>query len=176
MKNKLYRLKLALKTRHFCRKYHIKREKGLIIESGFKVFDKTKVILGPFVHICKNCVFAGGGIIQVGEHTTIFRNSEIHSLKGSCITIGNNCLIAKEAYIINSNHSFKREELIRKQEPTFSDIFIGDDVWIGGRVMILKGSKIENGCVIGAGSIVNKTISEYSVAAGIPCKVIKKRD
>ncbi len=168
-------MKLSFVTSHYCRKYHIKKAKGLIIESGFKVYDKTLVELSPYVHICKNCVFAGGGYISIGDHTTIFRNSEIHSLNGSKVVIGQDSLIAKEAYIINSNHSFKKDELIRKQKPHCSDITIGNDVWVGGRVTILEGVTIGDGSVIGAGSVVNKDIPSYVVAVGVPCKEIKKR-
>lgn len=168
-------MKLKILTSHYCRKYKIKKTIGLIIEKGFKVFDKTKVSLGEGTHICKNVVFAGGGTITIGRKTTIFRNSEIHSYHDFKIQIGDDCLIAKDAYIINSNHSFAEGKLIRKQTPTCSDIAIGNDVWIGGRCTIIKGAQIGNGAVIGAGSIVNKEIPDYMVAVGVPCKPIKQR-
>ena len=55
------------------------------------------------------------------------------------------------------------------------DVEIGAGCWIGTRVTILGGVKIGKGCVIGAGSVVNKDIPDFSIAAGVPCKVIKKR-
>ena len=133
------------------------------------------MVLSNGVHICKDCVFAGGGTIRVGKKTTIFRNSELHALRGSSIEIGDDCLIAKDAYIINSNHSFKKDSLIRKQEPVSGDIKIGNDVWIGGKAMVLKGVSIGDGTVIGAGSIVSKSIGSYKIAIGVPCKEIKDR-
>jgi acetyltransferase-like isoleucine patch superfamily enzyme len=172
----LYELKNSILTHHYCRKYHIKKTKGLIIEKGFKVYNKTKVELGEFCHICKNVVLAGGGTINIGNHSTIFRDSEIHSYINSSIRIGNDCLVAKDAYIINSNHSFKLNELIRRQTPTAKDIIIGNDVWLGGRVTVLMGVSIGDGSVIGAGSIVNKSIQKNSIAVGVPCKSIKKRN
>lgn len=48
-------------------------------------------------------------------------------------------------------------------------------MWIGARVIILPGVKIGRGSVIGAGSVVSKSIPEYSVAVGNPCKVVKLR-
>ena len=53
-------------------------------------------------------------------------------------------------------------------------IEVGNNVWIGGNVVVLPGVKIGDNCVIGAGSVVVKDIPENSVAVGNPCKVIKK--
>ena len=54
-------------------------------------------------------------------------------------------------------------------------VTIGNDVWIGDRVIILAGVEIGDGCIIGAGSVVTKSIPAYSIAAGVPCKVIRSR-
>ena len=53
---------------------------------------------------------------------------------------------------------------------------MGDNVWIGGNVVVLPGVKIGDNCVIGAGSVVTKDIPDNSVAVGNPCKVIRKID
>ena len=53
-------------------------------------------------------------------------------------------------------------------------IKIGNNVWIGGNVIVLPGVNIGDNVVIGAGSVVNKDIPSNSMAVGIPCKVIKK--
>ena len=55
------------------------------------------------------------------------------------------------------------------------DIIIEDDVWIGARSIILSGVTIGQGAVIGAGSIVTKNIPPYTVAAGVPARVLKNR-
>ena len=55
-------------------------------------------------------------------------------------------------------------------------IEIGDNVWIGGNVVVLPGVKIGNNVVIGSGSIVTKDIPSNVVAVGNPCKVIKNID
>lgn len=54
-------------------------------------------------------------------------------------------------------------------------IHIEDDVWIGAGVKVLKGVTIGKGSVIGAGAVVTKDIPPYSIAAGVPCRVIGKR-
>lgn len=52
-------------------------------------------------------------------------------------------------------------------------IIIGDNTWVGVRVTILPGVTIGNYCVVAAGSLVNKDVSDYTVVAGVPAKVIK---
>lgn len=59
---------------------------------------------------------------------------------------------------------------------TAGSIEVGDYVWIGGRSVVLGGVKIGEGAVIGAGSVVTRDIPPYTVAAGVPAKVIKMRE
>ncbi|OCS29366.1 hypothetical protein CFVLMG6570_09655 [Campylobacter fetus subsp. venerealis LMG 6570 = CCUG 33900] len=55
-----------------------------------------------------------------------------------------------------------------------STITIGDDTWIGANTTILPGVKIGKFCIIGAGSIVTKDVDDFSIAVGVPAKVIRK--
>lgn len=54
-------------------------------------------------------------------------------------------------------------------------VTIGDDAWIGTRVIILPGVSVGKGAIIGAGAVVTKDVPEYAVVAGVPAKVIKYR-
>ena len=55
-------------------------------------------------------------------------------------------------------------------------VIIGDDVWIGARVIILKGVYVGKGAVIAAGAILTKDVPEYAIVGGVPAKVIKYRE
>ena len=55
-------------------------------------------------------------------------------------------------------------------------IIIENDVWIGANVIILPNVKIGEGCIVGAGSVVTKDLSKFSIYAGNPCKFLKKRE
>ena len=84
--------------------------------------------------------------------------------------MGNNVLMAPGVTIISANHDMTEFDKHVKAEP----ITIGDNVWIGANAIILPGVKIGSNTVIGAGSVVTKDIPNNSIAAGVPCKVIRK--
>src|SRR5690606_30062045 len=92
------------------------------------------------------------------------------------VEIGNNVRIAHGCSIVSENHGIDRTDVpIYKQKKVPGQIVIGDDVWLGAGVRILKDVKVGHGSVIGAGSVVNKDIPPYSVAVGVPARVIRYR-
>lgn len=116
-------------------------------------------------------------LIEIGENTKLNSNVMINADIGGIIQIGKNVLIGPNVVIRASNHNFeKRDELIRLQGHTSGRIIIGDDVWIGANVVILPNISIGTGAVIGAGSVVTKDIADYSLAIGIPAKIIRSRE
>lgn len=93
-------------------------------------------------------------------------------LDTSLVVIGDRVQIGTGVGIFSAGHDtsvLSRQKFVEFGHP----IFIEDDCWIGGNVVILPGVRIGKGCTIGAGSIVTKDIPPYSVAVGSPCRVIK---
>jgi acetyltransferase-like isoleucine patch superfamily enzyme len=116
-----------------------------------------------------------GGKVQIGDNVFIGPFTVIYG-HGN-VTIGDNVLIAPGCKIIASNHSVPdKTKLINQQPDNKQPITIGNDVWLGADVKVLAGVNIGDGCVIGAGSLVNTSIPPYSYAVGVPAKVIKTRD
>lgn len=115
------------------------------------------------------------GDISIGESTYI---GPYTCLAGpGAIKIGKNCLIASHSGIYANNHNFSDPTLeIVHQGITCKGIAIGNDCWLGTGVKVLDGVTIGNGCVIGAGAVVTKDIPPYSVAVGIPAKVVSQRN
>lgn len=72
-----------------------------------------------------------------------------------------------------AGHAIDPEQRARGLEIAFP-INVGDNVWIGANVSVLPGVAIGSNTIIGAGSVVNKDIPERVIAAGVPCKVIRK--
>ncbi len=110
------------------------------------------------------------------------------------VQIGAYCAIGENVKIITSNHDYNYPAIqgwfynthfdIRhpgevktppNKERTKGHVTIGNDVWIGDNVIILSGVTIGDGCCIASGSVVNKDIQDYSIAAGVPAKQLKKR-
>jgi acetyltransferase-like isoleucine patch superfamily enzyme len=86
------------------------------------------------------------------------------------ITIGDNVAISENFTIWDSDaHS-----IVGKDEVLNKGIVIGNHVWIGTNVTVLKGVTIGDGAIIAAGSLVNKDVPAYSLAAGVPAKVVKE--
>lgn len=78
--------------------------------------------------------------------------------------------------IIDHNHGFKRDQLIRNQNAEIGQVLVGNDVWIGAGAKILMNSCIGDGAIIGSNAVVTGNIPANTIAVGIPARVIKIRD
>lgn len=113
--------------------------------------------------------------LQIGYNFHATRNLVIQC--GGSINIGNNVLIASDVFIIDYNHGMNASYPNYLDSPLeIHDINISDGVWIGNNVIILPGVSIGKKCIIAAGSVVTKSIPDYTIAAGNPAKVIKYWD
>lgn len=89
------------------------------------------------------------------------------------MTIGDRVLFGTGVSLITATHETSlqsRRDNVEYAEP----ITIGDDCWFGANVTVLPGVTIGRGCTIGAGSVVTKDVPEYSVAMGVPARVVRK--
>ncbi|MBE6650153.1 MAG: sugar O-acetyltransferase [Ruminococcaceae bacterium] len=133
--------------------------KGILGKVG-----KNINILPPF-----KCDY--GYHIEVGDN--FFANYNFIVLDGNYVRIGDNVWIAPNVGIYAAGHPLDTEERIAGLEYAFP-VTIGDNVWIGGSTTIIGGVTIGKNSVIGAGSVVIRDIPEGVLAAGNPCRVIRK--
>ncbi len=146
-------LKIGQKAiRAFCGKLMLKKcGKKVNIEHGAKFSSKT----------------------SLGDYSGIGINARIH---GDC-TIGDHVMMGPDVVIITSNHSFDRTDIpmmfqgFEEERP----VIIGNDVWIGERVIILPGVHVGDGAILAAGAVVTKDVPPYAIFAGVPAKIIKMR-
>lgn len=116
-----------------------------------------------------------GGNISIGRHCTVNPYNILYGHGG--LTIGDRVRIAAHCVIIPAQHRFNQSDTpIHEQGISAKGIFIEDDVWIGANCTILDGVRIGRGSVIGAGSVVTKSIEPNSVAVGVPARVIRTRE
>lgn len=109
--------------------------------------------------------------IEVGKN--FFANYNCTMLDVAKITIGENCFMASNVAIYTAGHPIHPDSRNSMYEYGIP-VTIGDNVWIGGNTVICPGVTIGSNCVIGAGSVVTKDIPDWSMAAGNPCRVIRK--
>ncbi len=132
---------------------------------------------GENCYIGRNCTFTYN-TIELGNSVYIGNNCVIQSAHGY-IKIGNHVMLGPGVNIHGGNHIINRVGMfmdqVQKKFGEDPDLVIGNDVWIGSNAIILGGITIGDGCVIGAGTIVTKSIPPYSIVVGNPGKVIKKR-
>ncbi|GEN72685.1 MULTISPECIES: sugar O-acetyltransferase [Chryseobacterium] len=135
--------------------------------------EQIKRILGSTKeHICiePNFWCDYGYNIEVGEN--FYANHNLTILDCAKVKFGNNVFIGPNCSFYTAGHPLdakQRNEGLEYAHP----ITVGDNVWLGGNVVVLPGVSIGNNAVIGAGSVVTKNIPDYAVAVGNPCKVIK---
>lgn len=135
------------------------------------------VKIGQKTHLHQEIIIetGEGGRLIIGEDTHIQPRCQFSAYKGS-IKIGSNVQIAPFCAFYPYNHEFKVNKTIKDQSlSTKGDIVIEDDAWIGVGVIVLDGVRIGKGAVVGAGSVVRDSMPDYSIAAGIPARVVKMR-
>ena len=132
-----------------------------------KLFGQIKgnvVVTAPFY-----CDY--GVNISVGEN--FYTNHNVTILDGAKVTFGDNVFIAPDCMFSTAGHSIDTEQRNLGLEIALP-IMVGDNVWIGTNVSVLPGVTIGSNVVIGAGSVVNRNIPDGVIAAGNPCRVIRK--
>ena len=167
--------------------------KDLFVGEKVKIRNKNRIEIGNGVTLEDNVLLDGlskdglsiGNNVKIGSYTVISCSGSLKQLgKGfkierivvlgilafgaaGGIEIGNNVIMGQNVRFHSENHNFSRIDIpIREQGVTNKGINIGDDCWIGSGVVFLDGVQVGSGCVIGANTLVNKSIPPYSVAVG----------
>ncbi|MGD8251268.1 MAG: acyltransferase [Desulfobacterales bacterium] len=141
--------------------------------SPIRLGDYATVIATPDARIRMSIWPAGTamGDIAIGNYALICPGVRISS--GARIRIGDSSMLAHGVYITDADwHGLHDRVDLGKTAP----VTIGDNVWLGDRVMVCKGVSIGDNSVVGAGSVVVSDIHENVVAAGNPARVIRRLD
>lgn len=139
-------------------------ERREILERLLKRIGKNATIRSPFF-----CDY--GYNIEIGDH--FFSNVNLVILDGAKVKIGNQVFIAPNVGIYTAGHPLDAEQRNSGLEYALP-VSIGNNVWVGAHVAILPGVSIGDNSVIGAGSVVNKSIPANVLAVGNPCRVIRE--
>lgn len=149
--------------------------------SRLRYFAHKNITFGKEAYIGGNSQIYGTRL-DLGDYTGI---ENLIVIGSQPVHIGKYCALAGHLTIITSNHILDKPNIqARLQNLYFQDsmddarkggVTIGNNVWIGLHALILPGVTIGDGAVVGAGSVVTKSVEPFTIVAGNPAKVIRKR-
>jgi acetyltransferase-like isoleucine patch superfamily enzyme len=160
------------------------RDCGIGVGTNIIIQKHATLKVGDDCYIGRYVEIGPGGYIEIGSHTSI----QDRSIFLGDVSIGRYCTIAPNVYISSGRHYFdlqpslliKDQDVLAVRDKELSvahtkSVVVEDDCWLGINVVVMSGIVIGKGVVVGANSVVTKDIAPYSVVAGAPAKVIKKR-
>lgn len=147
---------------------------GRLVVGRVSFFARTRgwrnIKIGFMCEIDRGALLVGN--VSLGRFCQVNQNAV---LRGK-IDIGNYVMIANNVTIVSGDHDFGDTTVpIRFQGASSMAIHIEDDVWIGASSTICKGVTLARGTVVGAGSVVTRSSTPYSVLAGVPARIIGQR-
>ena len=174
--------------------------RGCRIESGVSFHYPKRIRIGDGAGIGRNVTLRANTDqapgIELGERVSINDAVVINANRGQVIlgdrswlgpfclvygnggvTIGRDVLVAGHSSINTVSHRFDRCDIPVNDQPVVIDpVVIEDDVWIGLNAVILQGVTIGRGTIVGAGAVVNRSLPPWSIAVGVPAKVVGRRE
>jgi acetyltransferase-like isoleucine patch superfamily enzyme len=152
--------------------FDIRNKKFIKIGANFTTGFGCRIEAFPISDDNKTCIYIGDNV-QINDY--------VHIGSIGFISIGNNVLMASKIYITDHNHGSYNDiisdhpmSIPEKRLAICKPVIIEDNVWLGESVCVLPGVTIGQGSVIGALSVVSKSIPPYSIAVGSPAKVVKQ--
>lgn len=118
-------------------------------------------------------VVADEAKVEVGPYTFIGRGAEIDVR--SAVSIGAHVLIAPGVFITDHSHLMEGTGHIDGQGCVAAEVVIGDGAWLGARCVVLPGVHVGRGAVVGAGAVVSRDVPDWSIVAGVPARILRRR-
>jgi acetyltransferase-like isoleucine patch superfamily enzyme len=160
------------------RNRHVVTRGMVFMDRGVELYARRgygRLILGRWVHLgVDTALRCHEGTLSVGDKTVLGRNVSINCYLD--IEIGAAVLFADDIYISDFDHKFAELDVpIKDQGIAKSRVRIEPNVWIGTKVTVARGVVVGAGSVVGANAVVTHDLPPYSVAVGVPARVIKDR-
>lgn len=156
-----------------------------VITTGFVFLGKRvelyarkgygQLIMGRFVHVGdENRLRCHEGVLTVGDKAVFGRDNTINCYLD--IEVGGSCIVADWVYICDFDHVTSDIHLpIKDQGLTKTPVRIGEDVWIGAKATVLRGTNVGHGSVIAAHAVVREDVPPMSIVGGVPARILKNR-
>lgn len=136
---------------------------------GARLFiGEGSTIRGAYFRLGLNCTIA------IGKNLNMIHSGTFSAAEGTQLLIGDNCLFANSIEIrTDDSHPIFDRDTGKRVNPS-RNVKLGQKVWLAAGALILGGSSIGNGCVIGARAVVTKEIPDNCIAVGIPAQVVRE--
>jgi acetyltransferase-like isoleucine patch superfamily enzyme len=134
-------------------------DESVIDDFAFLLASGKGIKIGKFCHITAHCTLNSGGLIEIGDF--------------SAIAWGGVIIATTDDY--NGGGFIGLKVLNKYRNTVYKDVKIGRHVHIGARSVIMPGVELGDGCSIGAGSVVTRSMPEWAVCYGSPCSVKKTK-
>jgi len=179
-------LRTQLYTGFHARRFAHWGEGSILVYKPLKIVGSHRISVGKWTDLGRGLQLTaweqhGNEVYQpqilIGNYCTIRENAHISAI--DCIVIGDHLLTGTNIFITDNAHglsSRQQMELPPVKRPLVSKgpVIIGNNVWLGNNVCVMPGVTVGDGAVIGANSVVTHDIPAYTLAAGVPAKVIKQ--
>lgn len=130
-------------------------------------------LCGKDVIVKDHCYVGNGSKLKVGDRSQLGQNARLNGT----ITIGNDVVMGPDVVMMATSHEFARTDIPINQQGGKPEepIVIGNDCWIGTRVIILPGVTLGDHCIVAAGAVVTHSFPKNSILGGVPAKLLKTR-
>lgn len=162
---------LRLRGAHIGRKVYFGKDSQLYGLTGLSIGDGVNV--GRRARLETHQTERGQGQLSIGSGTHI--GNDFHAGAALRVMIGRNCMLASGCTILDHDHDLSNpfDPHQAREGVIASPTVIEDSVFLGERVVVLKGVRIGNGCVIGANSVVTSNLPPLTMAAGSPARAVR---
>ncbi|MGH3321722.1 MAG: acyltransferase [Streptosporangiaceae bacterium] len=157
---------------------HIVTEGFVFLGKGVEVHARRgygRLVLGPFVHVGDGtAIRCHEGNVRIGDRCVFGGNDTVNAYLD--VEFGESVLVADGVYVCDFDHGMADIHVpIKDQGIVKSPVRVGPGVWLGNRVTVTRGVAIGRGCAVGAHAVVAHDLPEYSVAVGVPARVVCDR-
>ena len=147
-----------------------------VFEEGCLIFHPERVHLGHNVYVGHQAILKGyyRNELRIGDETWVGQQCFLHSAGG--LSIGARVGVGPGVRIITSVHADRgRNQPILSSPIEFGPVSIGDDADLGVGAIVLPGVTVGAGVIVGAGAVVSSDLPPFTVAAGVPARVLRER-
>ena len=172
-------MRVELSNYHEDKPHYLKRIVWVLVNATlFGLLGKRgrNVLLRLFGAKVGNClvyrtvrVFAPWNL-EIGDWSCIGPHVEVYNK--ARVVVGGNSVISQDSYLCTASHDIAS----RQMRLSISPIFVGDNVWLAAKSVVLSGVTIGEGAVVGCAAVVTKDVEPWTVVGGNPATFIKKRE